>query len=77
VIGVTVGLNIERLKLELFPGPAQTRRTRLLSTAQARKARVEQFRYLAFDVARAVCLERIVGFSSLGEQLLDSELESC
>jgi hypothetical protein len=77
VLGMTVGLDVLRATTDFGPGPSQTRKTRLLSATQAKKARLSQFRYLAFDVARQVCLEGVTGYSRSNSIVLDTNRYDC
>lgn len=72
-MGLVFATDVERVSLDLVPGPGQTRRTRLLNSTQARKSGLAPFRYLAFGVARDACLERVTGFNSAGEQILNMQ----
>jgi hypothetical protein len=76
-IGMSLGLEVSRVRLELQPGRDLEKRTRLLSSKQAEKARVEQFRYLAFGLARSVCIARIAGFGAEGAKLFSTPRWRC
>ena len=69
--------DIVKVRLDLRPGPSQTRKTRLLNTKQANKSGLDPFRYLALGVARDVCVARIVGFDADGVQVLDQPRSAC
>jgi hypothetical protein len=77
VIGLTFGQNVNRVTVDLGPGPNQTKKTRLLSNAQAKKAGLVTFRYLAFSIARSVCLEGVTGYDEMGEKSLDTSRYDC
>jgi hypothetical protein len=76
VFGTTLASSVSKVKLQLRPGPTQTRQTRLLSASQARKAHLSPFRYVVFGVARKACMSRITGFDVLGAQLFESPPEA-
>jgi hypothetical protein len=77
VVGAAVGAGVARVRLVLRPGPAQMRATRRLSIQQSRKARVHQFRYVAFGVARKACVQRLVGFDAQGKRLFAEDSRDC
>lgn len=77
IIGMTLAADVTRVKLDLNPGKDISLRTRLLNPAQARKARVEQFRYLAFGLARSACIAAVSGFGLDGETLFKTTRYSC
>jgi hypothetical protein len=69
--GLVFSVDVVRVTLDLVPGPSRTVRTRLLSTGQSKKSRLDQFRYLAFGVARDACLRRVIGFDGDGSEILN------
>jgi hypothetical protein len=77
VMAMTVSLDVREVKLQLHPGPSLVLSTKLLSKAQAKKARVRPFRYVALSLARNVCVSGVTGLNAMGNQVLDSELRSC
>ena len=76
-MGLLFAEDVVKVRLDLRPGPSQTRKTRLLNTKQANKSGLEPFRYLALGVARDVCVARIVGFDADGVQILDQPRSAC
>lgn len=74
---LTFSPGVRSVKLQLHPGPSQTRRTKLLSSGQAEKAHVRQFRYLAFGIARSVCVVRVTGFDETGTEVFRGSPQLC
>jgi hypothetical protein len=75
IIGMTLGLEVSKVVLDLGPGPNQTRVPRRLSDAQAKKARLRPFSYLALGIARdrkVNCLEGVTGFDAAGVEIIDT-----
>ena len=77
---------IRRVELELVPrsstgsgsGVQHLRMgTKSLSAAQARKAQLQQFRYVVLAIPREVCLERVTGFDAAGAQVLSAATGEC
>jgi hypothetical protein len=77
VTAVAVGLDVDRVVLDLEPGPFQGRKTRLLTPAQAAKAHVGQFRYVVLPINRKACLRSLSGFSASGDQLFATASGGC
>lgn len=77
VIAMTVARSVIDVRLHLEPGPSQTKRTRLLSTRQAAKAHVQQFRYVAFGLARKECISAVTAFDETGTQLFETATRDC
>lgn len=75
--GMAFSSNVSRVYVELSPGPSSGKKTRMLSVAQANKARVHQFRYLAFSVSRNACLVRMTGFTASGAQVFQTPERRC
>lgn len=75
-LGFAFSLDVRRVSFDLVPGPSQIRRTRLLTSAQAEKTKLAPFRYLAFGVAREVCVEGITGFDQAGAKIFEQR-QSC
>lgn len=76
-IGFGVAPDVMRLSAQLVPGGQRTLTTRILSPRQARKARVDVFRYVAFGVAREVCIGETKGLDSAGEVVVSASPEQC
>lgn len=76
-IGMILGPEVTKVKMQLGMGREQTRVTRYLSVQQAKKAHITQFRYLAFGVAHAVCLSFIKGFDAEDSEVLTDQLGPC
>jgi hypothetical protein len=76
-LAMVFGKEVSRVKIGLRPGPSQGRRTQLLRPAQASKAGVQPFSYVAFSVARSVCVEQVTGFDAAGAQLFQTAPRLC
>lgn len=77
IMGLTFGVQVEKVHLDLRPGPDITRATRLISSGQASKARLQLFRYLALSVGREVCVSGIQGYDASGALVLDADTFEC
>jgi len=75
-LGMTVSSQVIDLRLELS-GPSISRRTRLISARQSRKANVRQFRYIALGLARDACISHVVGVNLQGSVLIDADANEC
>lgn len=73
-IGMLFGANVARITMSLTPDGAVSRVTRLLSRAQAKKARVKQVRYAVAAMAREVCLDEIQGWDAMGVSVFKDEI---
>jgi hypothetical protein len=79
-LAISVAQNVTSVDVELQKGQSveHIRKVpKLLSMAQARKTGLARFRYLATAVPFDACILRIVGYSEVGEKLLDFESEEC
>lgn len=77
VLAFGFGTSIVRATIRMSDGFQRTLRTTLLNQGQAAKARVHPFRYLAFSVARKVCIVRVEGFDAAGRLSLSSPEADC
>lgn len=77
IFGMTMALNVSSIRVELEPNVVRRFHTRLLSQAQARKARVRQFRYVSFGIAKEVCLAQVTAYDSRGVGLLETKRHKC
>lgn len=77
VVGIGVPPKVTRVLVEIRPRPSQSRVTRMLSAKDAMKARVGQFRFVAFAVARRACVVSVAGYDSSGAQVLHPQAHSC
>lgn len=68
---------VHRVVIELGSGVHITRQTKLLTARQARKARVVRFSYLAQSLPSDACIERIKGFATDGDLILDAGTDEC
>lgn len=75
--GMTVAESIRRVHLHFSSGVSLVRRTSLLNTQQASKARVEQFRFIALRVDRIDCIEAVQGMDAEGNVALDATSGEC
>ncbi|HSS31991.1 MAG TPA: hypothetical protein VLL27_01770 [Solirubrobacterales bacterium] len=85
-LALSVAPAVRHVKLELIPGPNAESgshvqdllmATKSLSAAQARKAELQQFRYVVLALPREVCLERITGFDATGAQMFSAATGEC
>jgi hypothetical protein len=77
VVGMMLGRSVARVKMHFSTGPGVNMRTKLLSSGQAMKARVRQFRYLAMGIARKACLEASEGVDQSGNTLFQTPPQEC
>lgn len=77
VIGMVVSKSVSRVSINVNPVPKVVRRTRYLSVSQARKARIQRFRYVALAIPRDVCLMGVEGFDIGGRRVLNTGLDPC
>ena len=80
VIAMSFSSNVYRVEIEVSPGPDLRLRTKLLSAAQAAKAKVDQFRFTAFHLLRQgkrACITRVKGFDRQGIQLFEDTHRAC
>ena len=77
VMGMMLGLDVQRVTLHVNPGRSVKRSTRLLSDEQAAKAHVAPFRYLALGLARDLCLDGVDGFDAKGLRVLSTPRANC
>lgn len=78
-IGMVFAASIAKIAIGLTPDGAVSRVTRLLSRAQAKKARVEQVRYAIAALAKEVCLADVEGWDAMGVSVFKDEIgeEGC
>ena len=85
-MAMSVAPTIRRVELGLVPGSntgsgSQAQHllveTKSLSAAQARKAQLQQFRYVAVALPREVCLARVAGFDADGAQVFSAATREC
>jgi hypothetical protein len=77
VLGMTVGIHVEKIEVDMGSDGTVVGKTRYLSARQAAKAHVQRFRYFTLDRAKKVCLDAIRGFSFSGEEVVDDGLDEC
>lgn len=77
IIGMLFGQQVRQVRLTMNSGPDMVRHTRLLTTRQARRARVRPLRYLAFDLGRRACVEAVTAFDDGGREVLSTPREPC
>jgi len=76
-LAIAVDPTVTQVAFDLNQGPDLVRRTKLLSSMQASKAHVRQFRYVVFSLASSVCIESVLGFSAVGEQVFETSRRAC
>lgn len=77
IIGMLFDQKVRSVRLAMNDGSTVVRHTRLLTPDQARKARVRQFRYIAFDLGRRACVESVEAFDSHDREVLSTPREPC
>jgi hypothetical protein len=77
VLGMTVASSVRTVELQRSDGRTLKLPTELLSTKQAKKAKVRQFRFIAIGLARKGCLESVRGLSEAGEILFETAPAHC
>jgi hypothetical protein len=68
---------VEHIEIEFGSGRIIERTPRLLSTYQAKKTRLPQFRYVAMALGEDACISRLTAFSGHGQLILDSDTHEC
>jgi hypothetical protein len=64
IFGMAMALNVRDTRLFFEPSMMRRLRLKLLTKDQARKAHLPQFKYLAFGIAKAVCVSRVLALDS-------------
>lgn len=76
-IGMTFAPQVFNVQLGLSSGEHITRRTKVLSLRQSRKAHVRSFRYIALGLASDVCISHVTGLNAQGETVIDASTNEC
>lgn len=76
-IGLAVSAGVARVSFHFESGAERSVATRSLSSAQARKARVPRFRYVAFGVPDRVCVPELEGVGISGSAVFSAFPETC
>jgi hypothetical protein len=77
VIGIAAGLSVTSVQLSVSGGAERVLGTQILSPAQARKANVRQFRFVATPLPVAGCIESLEGFGASGEVSFQMPRHGC
>jgi hypothetical protein len=77
IVGMTLANSVKRVTLDFSNRSSLDTAARSLTSSQAAKARVRQFRYVAVGLVRKACLEDTKGFSSSGVQLFETTPLEC
>jgi hypothetical protein len=77
VLGIAVGTDVHRVEISMERAVSEVHATRLLSVAQARKARIPRFRYLALNFSHDVCITQISGFDAAGSIAFQTPSRRC
>jgi hypothetical protein len=76
-IGMTVAMEVVKVRLELEPGPDITRQTDYLTRSQGKRTHLQRFRYLVLGLPRDVCIRNVTGFNALGNVILNADTDEC
>lgn len=76
-LGFALQSQVRRVSVEVAPGTYKTFTTRMMSQQQGYKAQVKPFRFLAFGLAREVCVGSLEGFDNEGGLVFASAPEQC
>jgi len=77
IVGMTLSPEVRHVDLDVQGSGRQHLVTRSLSSSQARKAHVRQFRYVAVAFSKGECLLQTVGTSAMGETLFETPMGEC
>lgn len=77
ILGMTVAPEVRQLELQLKGQGTKAFEPRLLSHAQAKKAHLRQFRYIAVGLPKAKCLLQSTGLGATGSTLFESAKVEC
>lgn len=77
VIALAVPKTVIEVKVQLHGGRTILKRTRLLTSEQASKANIIQFRYVTLAVGRRDCVMSTIGYDDTGSVLFRSPSRSC
>jgi len=68
---------VSTVEIEFGSGRIVQQALRMLTSDQARKAHLPQFRYLAMALSEDACISRLTGFDSEGSLILDFDTREC
>jgi hypothetical protein len=74
---MTLSPRVVEVLLDLGHGQDLRRKTQVLRSVEASRAKVDRFRYIALSIRRAVCLEGVTGYNRRGRVILDTTRYDC
>lgn len=77
ILGLTFQPAVRSVVLKYKDGGQLARRTQLFNFKQQKKTKLPPFRYVALGVMDDVCVEQVVGYSSIGAELFSAETGLC
>lgn len=77
VFAVSLSSEVRQVEIEFGSGRVIRQTPRRLSSHQAKKAHLPQFRFVAMALGEDACISRVTGFAVDGKRVLDSETHEC
>jgi hypothetical protein len=77
IFGMAMALDVQTARFVFEPNMTRRFHLKLLTKDQARKARLPQFKYIAFGVAKAVCVSQVEATDSHGQTVVETPMQRC
>lgn len=77
IVGMTVAPEVRRIELHFQGTGSRQIATHIMSAAQAKKAHLRRFRYIAAGFPKAECLLQTIGFDATGATLFEGPMAEC